>query len=194
MENASLRVSGTPPSACSGAMYSGVPSSSPRTVRPSPPSANDASASFATPKSITRGRARPDDSSTSTFAGLRSRWMMPRRCACSTASHAAHASSTRARTSSDRSSANRVMGSPAMNGIANHGRPSVSAPESRSGAMPGWSSDAIACCSTRKRAAAAGDVTASASTFTATSRRTGCSCLPTNTSPKPPDPIRCRST
>ena len=194
IENESLAVSGGAPSACSGAMYSGVPTADPSKVRASG-TANAASRALATPKSMMRTRGRPSSSDdTSTLAGLRSRWMTPRRCACSTASQACIASATRSRTPSPRSRAKSVTGSPATNAIANHGRPSGSSPESSIAAIPGWSRPASSCRSARIRAAASGDAVDSRRTFTATSRRTGDRCWPRNTSPKAPAPIGCSST
>src|SRR5262245_39191743 len=82
----SARVSTSRPliSACSGAMYSGVPSicrNSVKTVL----SVNWPPVAFAIPKSITFGTGAPSWSVTSTFEGLRSRWMIPFWCACWTA-------------------------------------------------------------------------------------------------------------
>ena len=66
-----------PGAACSGAMYCGVPSSEPLSVRSASPSR-----SLARPKSTTLGSP---SAVIRTFDGLRSRWTTPRRWACSTA-------------------------------------------------------------------------------------------------------------
>jgi hypothetical protein len=74
----SLRVS-TPSaliSACSGAMYSNVPTSTPYCVN-SVRSVSRCSVALATPKSITFGTALPSYIVTSTLPGLRSRWITP---------------------------------------------------------------------------------------------------------------------
>ena len=85
-EYTSARVSMSTPlsSACSGAMYSGVPTiwkwpvCSVRSVS-APPVA------LAMPKSITFGTGRPSTTVTRTLDGLMSRWMTPFMCACWTA-------------------------------------------------------------------------------------------------------------
>ncbi len=79
----SLRVSTSSPLsfACSGLMYSGVPTMTPSWVK-SVFSVSRCSIALATPKSITLGTGRPSWSVTRTFDGLTSRWMTPFWCAC----------------------------------------------------------------------------------------------------------------
>ncbi len=74
----SLRVSTSSPSnrACSGLMYSGVPTTTPGRVK-SVRSVSRRSIALATPKSITLGDGPPSPVVTSTFDGLTSRWMIP---------------------------------------------------------------------------------------------------------------------
>ena len=66
-------------SACSGDMYSSVPITSPKPVN-IVRSVSDCPVALATPKSITFGTGLPSYCATSTFVGLRSRWMMPFWC------------------------------------------------------------------------------------------------------------------
>src|SRR5262249_16423254 len=82
--------------ACSGAMYSSVPTTAPNCVdgdssRSLPPTA------LATPKSITLGTGRPSTSVTRMLEGLRSLWMTPFWWACCTAWQTDTTSSSRAR-------------------------------------------------------------------------------------------------
>ena len=63
-------------SACSGLMYSGVPTTVPNCVN-NVFSVSRWSIALATPKSITLGTGLPSWTVTSTFEGLMSRWMMP---------------------------------------------------------------------------------------------------------------------
>jgi len=74
----SARVSTSRPdiSACSGAMYSGVPIICRHSVK-SVLSVRWRSVAFAMPKSMTFGTGFPSWSATSTLPGLRSRWMTP---------------------------------------------------------------------------------------------------------------------
>ncbi|GAO05230.1 hypothetical protein PSR1_04139 [Anaeromyxobacter sp. PSR-1] len=79
-ENTSLRASASWPSTISGAMWCGEPTSAPVMVMRSSEArirAMPKSASF------TEGGS---SSWTSTFSGLRSRWMTPAACACASAS------------------------------------------------------------------------------------------------------------
>ena len=78
----------TSPVACSGAMYAMVPTTPPVWVIPLSPE------SRATPRSVTR--ACPS-SSTRMLAGLMSRWITPRSCACARASSTSAAISAAAR-------------------------------------------------------------------------------------------------
>ena len=94
----SLRVS-TPKafiSACSGLMYSSVPTRAPNWVN-SVRSVSRWSIALATPKSITLGTGLPSYSVTSTFDGLMSRWMIPFWCACWIAWQTGTNSSSRSR-------------------------------------------------------------------------------------------------
>ena len=63
-------------SACSGLIYSGVPTISANRVK-SVFSVSCWLIALATPKSMILGTGRPSCSVTSTFDGLMSRWMMP---------------------------------------------------------------------------------------------------------------------
>ena len=83
-------------SACSGAMYSGVPRICACWVN-SVFCVSSALVAFAIPKSITLGTGRPSCSETSTFDGLTSRWMIPFWCACWIASQTFVKSSRRSR-------------------------------------------------------------------------------------------------
>ena len=67
--------------ACSGDMYSGVPTTAPNPVI-SVLSVSVCPAALATPKSITFGTGRSSYIATSTFDGLMSRWMIPFWWAC----------------------------------------------------------------------------------------------------------------
>ncbi len=82
--------------ACSGLMYSGVPTTAPIWVK-IVCSVRRWSIALATPKSITLGTGRPSTSVTRTFDGLMSRWMIPFWCACWIARHTAMNSSSRCR-------------------------------------------------------------------------------------------------
>ncbi|MGC4116727.1 MAG: hypothetical protein QM765_19630 [Myxococcales bacterium] len=79
----SLRASSGSPETCSGLMYKGVPTKSPRPVLfLSDAAERRASASLAMPKSTTLTKSSPSRVRKSiTFAGLTSRWMMPASCA-----------------------------------------------------------------------------------------------------------------
>ncbi len=68
----SVAAPSSPPAACSGAMYDGVP-----TARPVPVSRSLLASMYATPKSANTSRP---SSSSRTLLGLISRWMMPRAC------------------------------------------------------------------------------------------------------------------
>jgi hypothetical protein len=68
-------------SACSGAMYSGVPTTAPNPVC-SVRSVSACPVALAMPKSITFGTGRPSYSAMRTLDGLMSRWMTPFMCAC----------------------------------------------------------------------------------------------------------------
>ena len=70
--------------ACSGAMYSAVPMTTPATVRFF--CCGLVRAALAMPKSMSLSTARPEANVTNTFSGLRSRWMTPSACAASSAS------------------------------------------------------------------------------------------------------------
>jgi hypothetical protein len=80
--NWSLRASTSPPSHCSGAMYFGVPTTAPSTLRLCPGSVVCAASTrrplSARPKSLTRGRPSLP---MSTFSGLKSRCTSPASCA-----------------------------------------------------------------------------------------------------------------
>ena len=67
-------------SACSGAMYSSVPTIVPTSVK-SVRSVKGWPVALATPKSMTLGTGLPSYRATRTLVGLRSRWMMPFWCA-----------------------------------------------------------------------------------------------------------------
>ncbi len=67
--------------ACSGDMYSGVPTIAPKPVTRLASVSCDPAA-LATPKSITFGTGRSSYRQTSTFVGLMSRWMTPFWWAC----------------------------------------------------------------------------------------------------------------
>jgi hypothetical protein len=62
--------------ACSGLMYSNVPTHPPMTVW-SGRSVREAPVALAIPKSMILGTAAPSRSVTRTFEGFRSRWTMP---------------------------------------------------------------------------------------------------------------------
>ena len=87
-------------SACSGLMYSGVPTTAPSPVN-SVWSVSGCAVALATPKSMIFGTGRPSSNVTRTFEGLRSRWMMPFWCACCTPSQTWMNSSSRSRVSAD---------------------------------------------------------------------------------------------
>ena len=80
----SERASTGRPSACSGDMYSAVPRIVPATVGTDVivASVDGRSTSFAMPKSSTFARPSPV---MTMFAGLMSRWMIPRPCAAASA-------------------------------------------------------------------------------------------------------------
>ncbi len=98
-------------SACSGDMYSSVPTTAPNSVN-SVRSVSFGPAALATPKSITFGTGLPSYNATSTLDGLRSRWMIPFWWACCTASQTGMNSSRRCRGVSLCSSQYFVRGTP----------------------------------------------------------------------------------
>src|SRR5215471_16776664 len=83
-------------SACSGDMYSRVPTIAPKPVT-RVLSVSGWPAALATPKSITFGTGRPSYGATNTFDGFRSRWITPFWCACCTAWQTGTKSSRRCR-------------------------------------------------------------------------------------------------
>ena len=83
-------------SACSGLMYSSVPTTAPKPVT-SVCSVSCCPVALATPKSITLGTGLPSYRATSTLDGLMSRWMMPFWWACWTAWQTGTNSSSRCR-------------------------------------------------------------------------------------------------
>ena len=84
----SLRASSGLPCACSGDMNSGVPKTMPSCVSMIDPGRISRSVTLARPKSSTFGKSRrPPWLQRKMFSGLRSRWMMPSRCASSSAPH-----------------------------------------------------------------------------------------------------------
>ena len=89
------RRAGSPPPA-PGDMYSSVPITSPKPVN-IVRSVSCCPVALATPKSITFGTGLPSYSATSTFVGLRSRWMIPFWWACCTAWQTCTNSSSRCR-------------------------------------------------------------------------------------------------
>jgi len=125
----SARVSTSSPenSACSGAMYSGVPIIWRNSVN-SVFSVSRWFVAFAMPKSITFGTGLPSCRVTRMFDGLMSRWMIPFWWACCTARHTCWKSSSRSPVLSDAWSQYSVMGMPLTSSITKKGRPAFVAP------------------------------------------------------------------
>ncbi len=173
----SLRVSTSRPliSACSGLMYTGVPMNCPYSVN-SVFSVSRWCVALAIPKSITLGTGSPSCSVTITFEGLMSRWITPFWCACCTAPQTATNRSRRSRVLSRLASQYSVIGTPLTSSITKYGRPVSVAPASSTRAMFGWSISASAWRSASKRAMTCLVSIPSLMTFSATRRRTGCSC------------------
>jgi hypothetical protein len=85
--------------ACSGLMYSSVPTTAPKLVC-SDSSVSCCPVALATPKSITLTTGVPSYRATRTLLGLISRWMMPFWCACWMAWQAGTNNSRRCRSES----------------------------------------------------------------------------------------------
>src|SRR5262245_56228960 len=190
----SLRVS-TPKafiSACSGLMYSNVPTRTPYWVK-SVFSVSRCSMALATPKSITFGTGLSSYIVTRMLDGLRSRWMTPLWCACCTAWQTGTNSSSRCRGVSLLASQYSVIGTPWTSSITKYGRPLSVVPASKTRAMFVWSIMARACRSASNRATTCFESMPGLITFRATLRRTGRSCSAMKTTPMPPSPICCRS-
>ncbi len=143
----------SPPAACSGAMYSGVPSTMP--LRVSPGAAGPSGwNTFAMPKSITFTLSTPSTSTTSTFSGLTSRCTMPSAWAWSSAAATCVASArARSRGSAPPCSITVRSNSAPTYSIARKQRPSSSVPESYTVITLGCCSRAAAIASRAKRAA-----------------------------------------
>ena len=174
--------------ACSGAMYSGVPTICRNSVN-SVFCVSSALVAFAIPKSITFATGTPSCSVTSTFDGFRSRWITPFWCACCTAWHTCTNSRSRSRSPNCAASQYSVIGTPFTSSITKYGRPPSVAPPSRTLAMCGWSISASAWRSASKRATTCFVSIPSLMIFSATRRFTGSSCCAIHTVPKPPSPI-----
>ena len=169
----SARVSTSVPddSACSGLMYAGVPIAWPHCVS-SVFSVSCVPSAFAMPKSMIFGCGTSSCSVTSTFDGLRSRWITPFWCACCTAWHTAVNSSRRWRTESLCASQNSLIGSPRTSSIAKYGCPVSVVPALSTFAMPGWFMRASVCRSASKRAITSLESSPARTTLSATRRRT----------------------
>ena len=134
----SARVSMSSPEnpACSGDMYSSVPTTAPNWVDIDS-SVSLPAVALATPKSITFGTGLPSIIVTRMFAGLRSRWTIPFWCACCTAWQIGTKSSSRSRGVSLASSQNLFSGRPLTSSITKNGWPSGVSPPSSTLAMFG---------------------------------------------------------
>ena len=174
--------------ACSGLMYSSVPTIEPNWVN-SVRSVSRWSVALAMPKSITLGTGLPSIPVTRTFDGLISRWMIPFWCACWIAWQTGTNSSSRSRGESRASSQYWVIGMPLISSMTKNGRPLSVAPASSTRAILGCSIIASACRSASKRARTWAESMPGLITFRATRRRTGWSCSAMNTAPIPPSPI-----
>ena len=181
-----------PISACSGLMYSSVPTIAPNSVN-SVLSVRRWSVALATPKSITLGMGTPSRRVTRTFEGLMSRWMIPFWCACWIAWQTGMNSSSRSPGVRPLRSQYSVIGTPLTSSITKKGRPVSVAPASRTPAMLGWSIIARAWRSASKRAMTWPVSMPGLMTFSATLRRMGVSCSAMKTTPMPPSPIFWRS-
>ena len=173
----SLRVS-TPKafiSACSGLMYSNVPTRAPNWVN-SVRSVSRCSIALATPKSITLGTGLSSYMVTRTFDGLMSRWMIPFWCACWIAWQTGTNSSRRSRGVSWASSQNLVIGTPCTSSMTKYGRPVSVVPASKTLAMWVWSITARRLALGFEPRDDLGAVHPRLDDLSATLRRTGCSC------------------
>ncbi len=116
-------------SACSGLMYSGVPTRTPSSVT-IVRSVNFFPVALAMPKSMTLGTALPSTFATSTLEGFRSRWMIAFWCACWTPSQTCTNSSSRSRAASRWRSQYSLIGTPFTYSMTKYGRPRGVAPAS----------------------------------------------------------------
>lgn len=164
-------------------MYSGVPTISPRRVRPG---AASASVSLAMPKSITLTRGSPAGELTRTLPGLRSRWRTPFWWACWTASHTCRKRRIRSAVVRRCSSQNRVIGLPGTSSITRKGRPSGAVPASSTWATDGWLIRASVPRSVSKRSRRRSPPRPLRTSLRATRRASGASCSASNTTPIPP--------
>src|SRR5882672_6509874 len=117
-------------SACSGDMYSSVPTTAPNSVN-SVRSVSFCPVALAMPKSITLGTGLPSYRATSTLEGFRSRWMMPFWWACCTAWQTGTNSASRWAMLSRASSQYAVKGTPLTYSMTKNGRPPSVLPPSR---------------------------------------------------------------
>lgn len=140
-ENMSVSGPTRTPEACSGDMKPGEPITVPAVVSAVP------SVARVMPKSMTYGPSR----ASSTFAGLRSRWMIPARC---TAVIASARPAVRVRKAGSGSAPKRLTASPkempAMNAVANQGT-DASVSESTTAAVKAPETDLAASISLRNR-------------------------------------------
>ncbi len=189
-EKTSVRRSTGRPETCSGDMYGAVPMMTPsrvwRSVSISESKGPSAwgTATLASPKSSTLTRPSP---ATMTFAGLRSRWTMPRSWAAASASATAEPISRTCSIGIPSSGINRSSESPSTSCMVRKCRPSLSSTE-YTPTTPGWSSEASIIASRRNRSSRSGFVAiSSGSTLRATSRPSLVS-VARYTAPIPPVP------
>jgi hypothetical protein len=170
------------PSACSGAMYCGVPMTTPTTVM-----ADFSPCFFASPRSTTRGMPSLP---TMMFSGLMSRCTTP---ACS--AHASAEATARTVASASRS-ANFVFAlsmpstvMPSMNSKAMKCMPfDLSIPCSMTPTMFGWRSAAAACASRWKRSTYSESLASCGERTLSAMRRSRLLCFALKTLPMPPSP------
>ena len=149
---------------CSGAAYFGVNATSPSRVMTVWTASVSSASSLAMPKSSS---LTSPAAVTSTFDGLRSRWMIRLACACATADCTSRTS--RMRSSIDRRSSSqyRSMWRPSMCSRTRYGWPAAETPASMRRAMWGWVSRARIVPSRLKRASPARPTSAAFSSFSA---------------------------
>ncbi|HEX5050202.1 MAG TPA: hypothetical protein VFZ65_00390 [Planctomycetota bacterium] len=116
-------------SACSGAMYSGVPTTWPASVN-SVASTSFWPIAFARPKSMILTCRRPPSSPTSTLLGLRSRCTTPFWCACCTAAQTCCTSRSRSASGSLFCSQYSLSGWPLTSSMTKNGCPRSLVPQS----------------------------------------------------------------
>ena len=166
------------PTACSGAMYAGVPMNACDCVRSVVPR-------FASPKSATFGSP---SAVRSTFAGFRSRWTMPSACAAATPRAIFSTSTAASRSGMGPPTSRRSSEPPDRYSIAMNGPPACS-PNSYTCTTCGCFTAAITSASAQNRDTITGRASVARSVFSATSRF-NLRSRARNTSPMPPRPSR----